>query len=154
MKSPQELADFLVKRAIEAEFVTLPGGARTVSQAAAALNVPPEGIVKSLLFMVGEKPVLVIASGPTRVDTARLAAYFEVPENQVRLAGSDEVRRITGFDVGSVPPLGHEPGLCTLMDPAVLQFDVVYAGGGAHDQLLRLSPRVILEETEADVVEL
>lgn len=154
MSSSQKLTDFLAERAVEAEFVLLPSGASTVAQAAAALNVSPERIVKSLLFMVGEKPVLVIASGPSRVDTTRLAAYFEAPVVQVRLARPDEVRRITGFDVGSVPPLGHDPELCILIDPAVLQFDVVYAGGGAVDQLLRLSPGVILAETGADVVAL
>jgi prolyl-tRNA editing enzyme YbaK/EbsC (Cys-tRNA(Pro) deacylase) len=154
MKSQRSLAEYLKEHAIEAEFVLLPGDTRTVVQAAAALETAPERIVKSLLFLAGEDPVLVIASGPGRIETARLAAYFGIPESDIRLAGNADVLRITGYEIGSVPPVGHDPGLCTLIDPAVLEFDEVYAGGGAHNRLLRLSPRAILMENHAHVIEL
>jgi len=154
MKSQRSLEEYLKEHAIEAEFVDLPSDTRTVVQAAAALDTAPERIVKSLLFLAGEEPVLVIACGPGRIETARLAVYFGIPEGEIRLAGDADVLRLTGYEIGSVPPVGHDPGLCTLIDPAVLEFDEVIAGGGAHNRLLRLSPHVILVENQAHVIEL
>jgi prolyl-tRNA editing enzyme YbaK/EbsC (Cys-tRNA(Pro) deacylase) len=154
MKSPDDLEKFLQARGIEVVFIALPDGARTVTEAARALGVAAERIVKSLLFMVDGKPVLVIASGTGRVDTSRLADHFKVRRSEIRLADSEDVLRVTGYEVGAVPPVGHDCTLHTLIDPAVLRFDPVYAGGGAHDHLLQISPAVILQENQAHVVEL
>ncbi|MFN2146763.1 MAG: YbaK/EbsC family protein [Anaerolineales bacterium] len=154
MKTTDSLADYMHGHRIEAEFLLLPSGTRTVAQAAAALEVAPEQIVKSLLFYVKSSPVLVIASGTGRVDTARLAAYFGLTSREVRLATAEEVLQITGFEIGSVPPIGHDPGLHTLLDPAVLAYDAVYAGGGAPDHLVRISPEIIVQDRRAQVVDL
>jgi prolyl-tRNA editing enzyme YbaK/EbsC (Cys-tRNA(Pro) deacylase) len=154
MKSPHDLDAYLQGRSLEAEFIVLPGGTRTVTQAAGALGVDAERIVKSLLFLAGGQPVLIIASGTGRVDTSRLADYLKIGRSEIYLASREDVLRITGYEVGAVPPVGHHPSLSTLLDPAVLKFDIVYAGGGAPDHLLRISPAVILQETRAHVVAL
>ena len=154
MRPPESLVKYLQEHRIEAEFLVLPSGTRTVEQAAAALDVAPERIVKSLLFIVQDKPVLVIASGTGRVDTTRLAAHFNSIPSEVRLADAEQVLQITGYEIGSVPPVGYDSGLYTLLDPSVLVFDEVYAGGGVHDRLLRLSPESIIQDCQARVLDL
>ena len=53
-----------------------------------------------------------------------------------------------------MPPFGHLQRLPTLVDPLVLQQPEVYAGGGAENALLRLSPQELLRATQAEVVPL
>ena len=61
---------------------------------------------------------------------------------------------ISGFEVGAMPPFAHRGRIPTLLDQRVLEQPVVYAGGGAEDVLLRLSPEDILRVTEAQVLDL
>jgi len=154
MKSPQDLADYLQARSIAAEMIALPGDTRTVDQAAAALGVPAGRIVKSLLFLAEGQPVLAIACGSERIDTRRLARHLGVEQGSISLASSKQVQTLTGYAVGSVPPVGHAPEIRILVDPAVLGFETVYAGGGAPDRLLRLPPQAILQERGAQVADL
>jgi len=100
---------------------------RTASEAAAALGVSVAAIVKSLVFMAGEAPVLVLVAGHHRVDLAQLS---QVLGQQVRRARGEEVKRATGFSPGVVPPCGHAQHLRTLCDAALLEMSKVWAAGG------------------------
>ena len=154
MKSTQDLADYLQSHSIEAEIIALTGDTRTVDQAAAALGVPAGRIVKSLLFLAAGQPVLAVACGSERIDTRRLAGHLGISKRSISLASSEQVQALTGYAVGSVPPVGHVPEIHILVDQAVLAFETVYAGGGAPDHLLRLSPQAILQESGARVADL
>jgi prolyl-tRNA editing enzyme YbaK/EbsC (Cys-tRNA(Pro) deacylase) len=72
---------------------------------------------------------------------------------RVRLAGAAAVRAITGYPVGGVPPLGHPRRLRTLIDRRVLDQPEVFAGGGAVDALLRITPAEIVRVTGAEKVD-
>jgi prolyl-tRNA editing enzyme YbaK/EbsC (Cys-tRNA(Pro) deacylase) len=53
-----------------------------------------------------------------------------------------------------MPPFAHRQKIKTLLDQRVLQQPVVYAGGGAENALMRLSPEDILKATNAQVMDL
>ena len=106
--------------------------------AAAALGVEPGQVIKTLLFLVRDAPVLVIASGAAPVDRGILAARFGVGKKQIKLADAETVPRLTGYPVGGVPPFGHPAALPTLLDRAVMAWDAVYGGGGDERTLVRI----------------
>src|SRR5947209_15594032 len=85
---------------VPGEVVEFPVSTRTAADAAAAIGATVGQIVKSLVFMAGETPVLVLTSGSNRVDTARLSRHLGAG---VRKATADEVRAATGFTIGGVP---------------------------------------------------
>src|SRR5438552_7757991 len=66
----------------------------TASDAAAAIGTTVGRIVKSLVFMAGEQPVLVLASGPNRVDVVKVGQLVGTP---ITRANADQVRALTGF---------------------------------------------------------
>ena len=152
--SGQGLADFIAKNAIAAEIVPVAVETPTVPAAAAALGVSPAQIIKSLLFLVRDQPVLVIASGETMVDRGILAARFGVGKKQIKLADAETVLRLTGYPAGGVPPFGHPAPLPTLLDRAVLAWDAVYGGGGDDRTLLRVAPGELARVTGAEWIEL
>jgi len=102
--------------------------ARTAKEAAAALGVEVGQIASSLIFLADGEPVLVVASGGHRVDTAKVAALLGVVE--VGKATADEVRAATGYVIGGVAPLGFPSPIRTLVDLALDQYDEVWAAGG------------------------
>jgi prolyl-tRNA editing enzyme YbaK/EbsC (Cys-tRNA(Pro) deacylase) len=119
------LVQRLERKGLEIEVTTLPDSARTAELAAAALNVEVGKIVKSLVFLRNDQPVLVLCAGDRRVDAARLG-LSPAPPNLVR--------EVTGFSIGGIPPLGHDVALETIIDESLRRFPVVWAAAGTpHD---------------------
>ena len=123
----------------------LDGSARTAAQAAEQLGIEVAQIANSLVFSADGAPLLVLASGGHRVDTAKVAAL--VGAASVDRADADFVRSHTGFAIGGVAPVGHAEPLRTLVDTALGQYDEVWAAAGhphavfptTYDELLRLT---------------
>lgn len=119
------LAERLRQRGLEIQVRTLSESARTAALAAAALGVEVGQIVKSLVFLHDDRPVLVLCAGDRRVDAVRLGLVA---------APADRVRAVTGFSIGGVPPLGHDVELETTIDASLQRFEVVWAAAGTpHD---------------------
>jgi len=154
MLTPDDLQRFMESQGISGELLFLKVPTPTVEAAAQALGTTPENIIKTVLFTIGEEHLLAIASGTLPIDRRRIAAHFGVGRKRVKLADPKTVLEVTGYPVGTVPPFGHKHPSHTLMDPRVLKREVAYAGGGAHNALVRLNPTDILRVTQGTVVEL
>lgn len=149
-----DLRAFIAARAITAEIIHLAGHTPTVEVAAQALGVSVQQVAKSILFLAGEAPVLVIANGPNRLDYKRLADLLGLSRKRVRMANAAEVLDIAGFVVGSMPPFGHKTPLRTLLDLRLFEQPEVYAGGGDLNAMLRVAPREIARVTGGSQVDL
>lgn len=123
------------------------GDASTAQSAADALGTTVPTIVKSLLFLRNEEPILVLAAGDRRVNAKMLAS--ELGGGKVRLAKPDQVLEITGYPVGGVPPVAHRTTLPTLLDRHLLAHRVVYAAAGAYNAIFPVAPARLLELTGA-----
>ena len=124
----------------------------TVGDAARALAVNTDQIIKSLVFHVDGRPLLVINNGLARVDRRKLAAHLGVGRKKVKFASPDTAFALTGFVVGSMPPFGHKQKLPTLVDTAVTELDLIYGGGGDIDAMMRLTPNELLKVSQAGVL--
>jgi len=103
-------------------------GTRTVADAAAAIGVQEGQIVKSMVFATASgATVLVLTSGVNRVDEHKVAALVG---EAVTRPDADHVRRVTGFAIGGVPPLGHRTPLPTLLDEDLWNYDELWAAAG------------------------
>jgi prolyl-tRNA editing enzyme YbaK/EbsC (Cys-tRNA(Pro) deacylase) len=152
--SPVDLKAFMRQHGLQGEILSLDVPTPTVETAARAVGTQPEQIVKSILFLVEGQPVLAVTCGDHYVDRRAIASLYGVGRKRVRLASPEEVLRLAGYAVGSMPPFGHLQLIPTLIDPHVLENSTVYAGGGAENALVRLIPRQILEVTGARIVDL
>lgn len=126
-----------------------PQGTKTAQAAADAIGCDVAQIVKSLVFMAGETPVLALTSGAHRVDTGALEAL--VGSGPVRRATPEEARAATGFAVGGTPPFGHPSALRTYADPHLLTFDEVWAAAGTPDAVFSLTPAELLRVSGAEI---
>ena len=151
---PSDLARFIAEHGIAAELIPMAVETPPVPAAAAALGVAPGQIIKSLLFLVREEPVLVIASGDAPVDRAVLAARFGAGKKQVKLADAETVLRVIGYPVGGVPPFGHVTRVPVLLDVAVQRWETIYGGGGDDHTLLHIAPAELARVTGAEWIDL
>ena len=151
---PSQLGDFMRENEIPGEILDLHVPTPTVEAAAAAVGCQSDQIVKSLLFIVRDEPVLAITSGPAHIERRSIAAHYQVGRKKIKLADPQTVLEETGFGVGAMPPFGHHSPLPTLIDRRVLEKDQVYAGGGSDQTLLRISPQAILTATQGIILDL
>ncbi|MCC7355715.1 MAG: YbaK/EbsC family protein [Anaerolineae bacterium] len=152
MLTATDLSTYITQHGIRAEMIPMPVETPTVADAARALGVRPEQIVKTVVFLIDGRPHLVIACGLGRISQGLLAARFGLSKKRVRLAPSDVVLAETGYPVGTMPPFGHAQTLPTLLDRHVLDQEEVFGGGGAIDYLLRIRPDELLRATQAQVI--
>jgi prolyl-tRNA editing enzyme YbaK/EbsC (Cys-tRNA(Pro) deacylase) len=126
------VAAALARAGVDAEIREFPAGTRTAPEAAAAVGCEVGQICKSLVFRVGDEPLLVVASGANRVDEGRFGAVK---------ADASWVREQTGFAIGGVPPVGHARALQTVIDEDLLRYDVVWAAAGTPRAVFAIAPR-------------
>ena len=149
-----ELSEYIQEQGIQGEILHLSVPTPTVEAAAQAVNTSPEQIIKSILFLVDDLPVLAIASGKSIIDRRAIADLFHVGKKRVKLASPEMVLEISGYEVGAMPPFGHRQPLTTLIDRRVLDSTESYAGGGSENALIRLDPQEILRATNARILDL
>jgi prolyl-tRNA editing enzyme YbaK/EbsC (Cys-tRNA(Pro) deacylase) len=144
--SVEKVQQALKSMGLGAEVMEFPKSTRTAVEAAAAIGTTVGQIAKSLVFMAGDEPVLVIASGANRVDVEKLHRLLG---KKIIRPDAETVRRATGFSIGGVPPLGHRERLRTLVDEDLLNFTVVYAAAGTPNAVFAVSPTDLVGITEA-----
>ena len=151
--SSNNLQNFIDDHGIVAKILTLSDNTPTVLEAARALHVAPEHIVKSLVFMSGSEPLIVISNGVRRVDRKKLAGHLGVGKNRVKLTSPEKALIFTGYHVGSMPPFGHLKRLKTVVDTLVCEQEVVYGGGGEINAMMRVESAELLKITDAEIAD-
>ena len=127
---------------LQPEVRRFPEGTKTAVDAANAIGCEVGQIVKSLVFMADEEPVLALTSGANRVDEGRLAAAAGA--GSARRATPEEARAATGFAVGGTPPFGSPEPVRTFVDETLLAFEEVWAAAGTSDSVFPLSPDALV----------
>ncbi len=126
--------------------VRYPEGTRTAADAATAIGCELAQIVKSLVCIGPDGPVLALTAGHNRVDLDRLA---EVVGGPVRMAGAEEAREVTGYAIGGTPPFGHPRPITTFIDPDLGDHPIVYAASGTPDSCFPIGCAALIEVTGA-----
>lgn len=129
-----------------------PDGTGTAEEAADAIGCAVDRIASSLAFETEQGLVVVIASGATTVDEARLAAHCGVSPETVTLAEPERVRDLLGWQVGGVPPICHDVAVPTLLDEHLTEFDEVWAAAGTPSAVFPIDPDLLAEAASATVV--
>ena len=127
-----------------------PEGTRTAVDAARAVGCELGQIVKSLVFVAAGRPVVVLVSGPNRLDENRLG---EVAGQPVAKADAGTARAATGYAIGGVPPFGHATEMPVFMDRDLLSYPVVWAAAGRPDSVFEIEPRRLRELSRATVID-
>ena len=134
----ERVSSFLRESGVEARIHEFPDGTASAQDAADAIGCELGQIVKSLVFVCDERPVVALVPGDRRGDPAKVAQAVEASE--ARVAKAQEVEDATGFAPGAVAPFPL-PGIeAVLMDRALYHHDIVWAGAGSSHHIMGISP--------------
>ena len=148
--SLESVRAFFAERAPDISVIVSDKSSATVVLAAEAYGVEPAHIAKTLSLRVGERVVLIVASGTARMDNKKVKTLFGV---KPKMLGLDEVADITGHEVGGVCPFGLKTPLPVYCDVSLKAFDIVVPAAGSTHSAVRIAPQRMAELTSAEWVD-
>lgn len=108
----------------------------TVAEAAEAIGCEEAMIAKTLSFLQGEKPVLVLADGTARIDNRKYKDTFGC---KARMIPADLVESLTGHEIGGVCPFGVHEGVSVYLDESLRRHEIVYPAVGTDHSGVKLT---------------
>jgi prolyl-tRNA editing enzyme YbaK/EbsC (Cys-tRNA(Pro) deacylase) len=148
--SLESVRAFFTEKAPEIAVIESTNSSATVALAAEAYGVEPGRIAKTLSLRVGERVVLIVTSGTSRMDNKKVKALFGV---KPKMLGLHEVADITGHEVGGVCPFGLRTPLPVYCDVSLKAFDIIVPAAGSTHSAVRITPARMAELTSAEWVD-
>jgi len=103
-------------------------------------KIVPDGTaaqsLKTLILLVNSEPIAVVLPETARISFSKVALHLRQPKASVCLAPPGAVPKLSGFSVGSVPPVGHFPHLQTLVDSGQFSGEVAGGCGDPNSEML------------------
>jgi len=141
--SAERVRAYLRVRQMDDQIVEFEAPTKTAQQAADAAGCELGQIVKSLVFVVDEQPVLVLVAGDRRGDSEAIAALMGGGE--ANFADAETVRAATGYAIGGVSPFALPEGLPVLIDDSLERFEVVYPAAGTPSSIVKMRRSDLLD---------
>lgn len=148
----EDVRRFLAARGLDREIHTFTESTENAYLAARALGVDLGQIVKSVLLLADERPVLVLVSGDMNVHTRKLKKILGA--RKVKMADGETVLEATGYPVGGVPPVAHRQEISTYIDESLKRFPEIYPAAGTASSMFSTTfdeLRLLTSAAAADV---
>ena len=129
-----------------------PDAPRIGMQAAEALGIEPQRLLKTLMARAGDKVVCVLAPSDREVNLKKLASAADA--KSAAMLGAAEAERITGYHVGGISPFGQKKRVPVFIERAALVFEYLVLNGGRRGLQVELKPddlMRVLNATAADI---
>ncbi|HHZ12514.1 MAG: YbaK/EbsC family protein [Caldicoprobacterales bacterium] len=134
--SVEKVKDFFAKYGMENRIKEFSVSSATVELAADALECEPCRIAKTLSFMVGSKPILIVAAGDAKIDNRKYKAQFGT---KAKMLKPDDTVSLIGHPVGGVCPFAVNEGVTVYLDISLKRFDTVFPACGSSNSAIELT---------------
>src|SRR6202140_2641962 len=148
--SLESVRAFFAEKAPDIAVIESPMSSATGALAAEAYGVEPGRIAKTLSLRMGDRVVLIVAAGTSRMDNKKLKVRFGA---KPKMLGLEEVANITGHEVGGVCPFGLKAPLPIYCDISLKAFELVVPAAGSTHSAVRITPQRLAELTSAEWVD-
>ena len=139
--SIEKVREYFAQHGMEERVMEFEMSSATVELAAQAVGVEPARIAKTLSFMVGDKPILIVTAGDTKIDNPKYKAQFSA---KAKMLTPDEAVTLIGHAVGGVCPFGINEGVEVYLDVSMKRFGTVFPACGSSNSAIELT----MEELE------
>ena len=135
-----------VKSALSAADAQIPlietGAATTALAAVKTLGCAVDQIAKSIVFegRKSRKLYLFVTAESKRVSLEQATL---LTSERILKAGSEDIRRITGFAIGGVSTVGHLCPITTFFDTNLMLFPIIYAAAGTPYHVFGCEPQLM-----------
>ena len=132
--------------------IVLDSSARTASEAAASLGCEVGAIVKSLLFKTEQNHTLCLVAGDKKASLNKIKKILNIKD--ASMASADDVKKITGFTIGGVSPIGHLNNITILIDNSLERFNYLFAAAGHPNCIFKIGFKDLNKITKGSIKEL
>lgn len=145
----EKIKKYIKDNHIKAEHLSFETSCHSVEEAARTVNASAENFVKNIC-LVDKKgnPIVAIVKGEDRASTRKIGKALGI--ERPRIANPQEIMEKIGFVCGGVPSFGYSA--IFLIDPKVMEKEVVYSGGGSEKSLIKISPKELQKANQGQVI--
>jgi Ala-tRNA(Pro) deacylase len=108
----------------------------TSEEASKIRNTPKHWGAKAIVFKADGNPLLTIVPGDRKVDTKIFKILYKIKD--LRLLSADEVKELTGLEIGAIPPFGNTMNLPTYLDQEIVENELMVFNAGAHTKSIQM----------------
>ncbi len=134
--SIENAREYLKKFNTESRVLEFDVSSATVELAAKAVGCEPQRIAKSLSFKIGDKSILIVTAGDTKIDNPKYKAKFNT---KAKMLTRDELLETVGHDIGGVCPFGIKDGVDVYLDESLKRFTTVFPACGSANSAIELT---------------
>ena len=134
--SLEKAKDYFARYGLQGRVQEFPVSSATVELAAQALQCEPCRIAKTLSFLVGETPVLIVAAGDAKIDNPKYKAQFGT---KAKMLTPEQAQTLVGHAVGGVCPFAVNPGVAVYLDVSLRRFETVFPACGSANSAIELT---------------
>lgn len=147
--SLENVKEYLKKFNKESEVLEFELSSATVELAAVAVGTESARIAKSLTFMVGGNPIMIVCAGDVKIDNSKYKSVFG---EKAKMLAFEEVENLVGHKVGGVCPFAIKSNVKVYLDESLKRFEKVYPACGSGNSAIGLTIEE-LEEISQNFVE-
>ena len=129
-----------------------PDATRIGMQAAEALGVSPDRLLKTLMAKAGGATVCVLVPSDKEVSLKRLAAAAGAKDATMLPAA--EAERATGYHVGGISALGQKKRAPAFIERAALAHPTILVNGGRRGLQIEIAPQDLVRAIDAKAADL
>ncbi|MBR6514167.1 MAG: YbaK/EbsC family protein [Clostridia bacterium] len=134
--SIEKVREYFKEFGIDNKILEFDVSSATVELAAQAVGTAPERIAKTMSFMVGEQPILILLAGDVKIDNPKYKAEFHT---KAKMISFDDVEAVIGHGVGGVCPFGINDGIDVYLDESLKRFETVFPAAGSANSAIELT---------------
>jgi prolyl-tRNA editing enzyme YbaK/EbsC (Cys-tRNA(Pro) deacylase) len=134
--SLESVRAFMAEKAPDIAILDLETHSTTMGMAA-AWNIQPAQVAKTLSVRAGDRNVLLVTCGDSRLDNRKVK---EALSGRVKMLPSDEASALTGHPPGGVCPFGLVTPLPVYFDIRLKAFEEVVPAAGSTHAAMRIHP--------------
>lgn len=145
MSVEERVAAFLSERNIEHELVEIDPELADTALFCVRYGYAAEDSANAILVASKKEPknyAVGVVLATTRLDVNK-AMREQMGGKRVSFATADEMRALTGMEVGGLTPFALPPDLSVIADARVMQRDKIIVGGGGRRTKLIVSPTAL-----------
>tara|TARA_Y100000389_G_C16976246_1_gene278080 strand:- start:26 stop:505 length:480 start_codon:yes stop_codon:yes gene_type:complete len=147
-RAEKSLKEFDQKQSV----IILKSSARTALEAASSLDCEVGAIVKSLVFKAENTFILCLVAGDKKASLNKIKKELNIKD--VSMASSDEVKKVTGFTIGGVSPIGHLNKIEILIDNSLKRFNSLFAAAGHPNCVFEINFNDLQKITNGSIKEI
>jgi prolyl-tRNA editing enzyme YbaK/EbsC (Cys-tRNA(Pro) deacylase) len=147
----EKIKQYIQDNHLQAEYLSFQTSCHSVEDAARSVHTSAEDFVKNICLIDDQENLIVaIVKGEDRVSLKKIGEVLGI--EPPRPANPQEILEKTNYICGGVPSFGYSA--IFLIDPKVMEKEMVYSGGGSEKSLVKISPQELQRANQGQIIKI